>query len=131
MRSSLRAAALADEHLRTKMAGASMDVLDRQDFHSSVAAIEDDGFINSAFLSSRGAKIKDEGPKPNSHDDAIFGSLSVTGFTLKADPDTKPVDLSADSIIHPSLYCDPEDKMDRWMQRLATLRRRKLEGEAM
>jgi len=131
MRCAQKAATLADEQLHTKMGEASMDVLDRQDFHSSVAAIEDDGFINAAFSSSRGIKIKDEGPKTNSHDDAIFGSLSVTGFTLKPDPDTKPVDLSADSIINPSLYCDPEEKMDRWMQRLATLRRRKLEGEAM
>lgn len=147
MRLALKAAAAADEQLRMKnmkedansnsslgtssMGTSSLAVLEHQDFAGSVAAIESDSFVVSSFTSSR-SKVKEEPSELRlSHDDAIFGSLAVTGFTLKPDPDTRPIDMDPDSIMHPSLYCDPDEKMDRWMQRLAQLRRRKLEGEAM
>lgn len=143
MRLALKAAAAADEQLRQRSGlddsasnsatvTSSLGILDHQDFAVSVAAIESDSFVSSSFSSSRSAKVKDEVAEPRlSHDDAIFGSLAVTGFTLQPDLDTRPLNMDPDSIIHPSLYCDPEEKMDRWIQRLSVLRRRKLEGEAM
>lgn len=140
MRLALKAAALADEQLRLRNimddslshSNPSLSVLDRQDFASSVAQIESDGFVTSSFSWSRSnAKVKDEPTEHRlNHDDAIFGSLSVTGFTIKPDLDTRPINTDADSIMHPSLYCDPDEKMDRWIQKVRQMRR-KLEGEAM
>ncbi|KAH9495252.1 hypothetical protein Btru_016187 [Bulinus truncatus] len=98
---------------------------------NSVAAIEANSFVPSSFKSSTTTKVKEEELNLSSHDDAIFGSLTVTGFTIKPDPDTKPIQLDPDSIIHPSLFCSPEEKMERWIQRLSQMRRRKLEGEAI
>ncbi|KAK3729932.1 hypothetical protein RRG08_051903 [Elysia crispata] len=152
MRLALKAAAAADQKLRHLPLGES-DNGDRisvspavdgghprfssyeesQSFANSVAAIDSGNFKQTAFKSSRSGKPQetstlDIGP---SHDDAIFGSLAVTGFTIKPDPDTKPLELDPDSIMHPSLFCDPEEKLDRWIERLAQLRKRKLEGDAL
>ncbi|XP_055873450.1 serine/Arginine-related protein 53-like isoform X1 [Biomphalaria glabrata] len=135
MRQALMAAAAADEKLRETSSGLSggNSFAESQAFANSVAAIESNSFVPSSFKSSRTYKVKEESTDltSSSHDDAIFGSLTVTGFTIKPDPDTKPIQLDPDSIIHPSLYCDPEEKMERWIQRLTQLRRRKLEGEAI
>ncbi|KAI8786356.1 serine/Arginine-related protein 53 isoform X2 [Biomphalaria glabrata] len=134
MRQALIAAAAADEKLRETSSGLSggNSFAESQAFANSVAAIESNSFVPSSFKSSRTYKVKEESTDlTSSHDDAIFGSLTVTGFTIKPDPDTKPIQLDPDSIIHPSLYCDPEEKMERWIQRLTQLRRRKLEGEAI
>lgn len=135
LRLALKAAAAADEQLRqvsSTEVKPSLAVLDRTDFANSVAEIESDSFVSSTFSSSNKInKVKDEPDIRANHDDAIFGSLSVTGFTLKPDPDMRPVDLNADSIMHPSLFCDPEEQMEKWVQRLTLLRKRKLEGDAM
>jgi len=96
-----------------------------------VAEIESDSFVSSSFSSSRANKVKEEPDLRANHDDAIFGSLSVTGFTLKPDPDMRPVEINADTIIHPSLFCDPEEKMNKWVHRLTQLRKKKLEGDAI
>ncbi|RUS83979.1 hypothetical protein EGW08_008240 [Elysia chlorotica] len=104
-----------------------------QSFADSVAAIDSGNFRQALFKSSRSGKPQ-ESPGHDlvpSHDDAIFGSLAVTGFTIKPDPDTRPLQLDPDSIMHQSLFCNAEDKLDQWIQRLAQLRRRKLEGDAL
>lgn len=145
MRLALKAAAIADEKLGQNMptepassepGNPSLAVLDHSNFASSVAAIEKDSFVSAAFSSSarlnNSKQIKEEAPPTHSsHDEAIFGSLSVSGFTLKPETDMKPISTDPDDIIHPSLYCDPEEKMERWIQRLSMLRRKKLEGDAM
>ncbi|GFO26505.1 Arginine/serine-rich coiled-coil 1 [Plakobranchus ocellatus] len=151
MRLALKAAAEADQKLRmlpsnnqdTKSSVAPVGLEssqprfssyeESQNFASSVAAIDSGNFSQAAFKSSRSTKPQetptyDLGP---SHDDAIFGSLAVTGFTIKPDPDTKPIDLDPESIMHPSLFTDPEERLDRWIERLTQLRRRKLEGDAL
>ncbi|GFR76515.1 serine/Arginine-related protein 53-like [Elysia marginata] len=172
MRLALKAAAAADQKLRQlplaeadSGEGMSMPAAqdrgqprfssyeESQNFADSVAAIDSGNFKQAMFKSSRAGKPQetmtfDLGP---SHDDAIFGSLAVTGFTIKPDPDTKPLDLNPETIMHPSvsvtlyllsvfnletimhpsLFCDPEDKLDQWIERLTQLRKRKLEGDAL
>lgn len=128
MRQALKAAEAAGEKLKCF---SGQESTDSKNFMTSVAAIESDSFLASSFRSSRSARIKEEADSGLSQDDAIFGSLAISGFILTPDPDMKPVQLDSDSIMHPSLYCDLQEKMDRWISRLSQLRRRKLEGEAM
>ncbi|XP_059144207.1 serine/Arginine-related protein 53-like [Physella acuta] len=136
MRLALKAAAAADEKLRVREIPSAVSVAaslaESQAFASSVAAIESNSFVQSVFKTSRAKTKMDEVTDTQaSHDDAIFGSLSVSGFTIKPDPDMKPLQLDSESIMHPSLYCDPEEKMNKWIHRLTQLRQRKLEGEVM
>lgn len=131
MRLALKAAAAADEKLRIRESTSSTPS-DAQTFAHAVAAIESNSFVQSNFKTSRVAKVKDEAAETQAnHDDAIFGSLTVSGFTIKPDLDNKPLQFDQESIIHPSLYIDPEEKMDKWISRLAQLRQKKLEGDAM
>ncbi|BFZ25846.1 hypothetical protein BsWGS_28885 [Bradybaena similaris] len=135
LRQAMKAATSADEKLKARSfleTSAQSLHTDAQNFAASVSAIESDSFVASSFKSSRSTKIKEEAPDSGmSHDDAIFGSLAISGFTLTPDPDNKPIQLDPDSIMHPSLYCDPGEKMERWISRLAQLRRRKLEGDVI
>ncbi|CAG5129073.1 unnamed protein product [Candidula unifasciata] len=135
LRQAMKAATSADEKLQARSATESLGSYlysDTKSFAASVSAIESDSFVASSFKSSRSTKIKEEAPESGmSHDDAIFGSLAISGFTLMPDPDTKPIQLDPDSIMHPSLYCDPQEKMERWISRLVQLRRRKLEGDVI
>lgn len=155
MRLALKAAAAADEKLRQLPASdrgsrhSSPSVVgsggqprfssheDSLKFADSVSAIDSGNFKQTAFKSSRSGKTQNQEASMfdrgsgQSHEDAIFGSLAVTGFTIKPDPDTKPLELDPETIIHPSLFCDPEDKLDRWIERLTQLRKRKLEGDAL
>uniref|UniRef100_A0A0B6Z5Z3 Uncharacterized protein n=1 Tax=Arion vulgaris TaxID=1028688 RepID=A0A0B6Z5Z3_9EUPU len=129
LRQALKAAAAAGEKLKGRAFG---EATDSKHFIASVTAIDSDSFVASSFRSSRATKIKEEPTDGGqTHDDAIFGSLAITGFTLTPDLDMKPVLIDSDLIMHSTLYCDPQEKMDKWISRLTQLRRRKLEGEAM
>lgn len=135
LKQAMKAATSADDKLKARSAVESLGsslYQDTKNFAASVSAIESDNFVASSFKSSRSTKIKEEVPDSGmSHDDAIFGSLAISGFTLMPDPDSKPIQLDPDSIMHPSLYCDPQAKMERWISHLTQLRRRKLEGDVI
>lgn len=128
MQIALKAAAAADEKIKghSEESRSSFSLQDQMNFSQSVQDIESSGFIASSFKSSRGDKKEDKGLK----EEFLFG----TAGELKLDASQrKPVivNVDTDELAHPNFYTDPEEKMERWIQKLTTMRRKKLEGEAI
>lgn len=128
MQVALKAAAAADEKIKghSEESRSSINIHDQMKYSQAVQDIESSGFMATSFKSSRGERKEDKGLK----DEFLFG----TAAELKLDPSQrKPVivDVETDELAHPNFYTDPEEKMERWIQKLTTMRRRKLEGEAI
>ncbi|KAK7484840.1 hypothetical protein BaRGS_00023883, partial [Batillaria attramentaria] len=134
----LKAAAMADEKLK-EQAGSSQSSprpLDRQNFADAVASIESDSFAPATFKSSRSHKDiqKDVASThfSQSHDLAMFGAVGSSVVFTKTEPlDKNAFDIDPESVMDASLNCDPEEKMKRWIQKLAAMRRKKIEGEVL
>lgn len=127
MHMALKAAAAADEKIKgdVSRSQSSTSLQDSLNFSQALQDIEASGFTSAAFRSSRSDK-RDEKP---GKDEFMFG----TAGELKLDSQKKTVlvDVEKEDLAHPSLYTDPEEKLDKWIQKLAALRRKKLEGEAL
>lgn len=128
MQMALKAAAAADEKIKghSEESRSSLSLQDQMNYSQAIQDIESSGFMASAFKSSRGDKKPDKTIK----EEFLFG----TAGELKLDPNQrKPVivNVDTDELAHPNFYTDPEEKMDRWIQKLTTMRRKKLEGEAI
>lgn len=127
MHMALKAAAAADEKLKGEMgkSQSSTSLHDSLNFSQAIQDIEASGFSAVAFKSSRGDKREE---KPSAE-----GFTFGTAGELKLDSQRKPVlvDVDKEELAHPSLYTDPEEKLDKWIQKLAALRRKKLEGEVL
>lgn len=127
MHMALKAAAAADEKLKGDVtkSHSSTSLHDSMAFSQALQDIESSGFAASSFKSSRGDK-KEEKPQI---DDFTFG----TAGELRLDSQRKPVlvDVDKEELAHPSLYTDPEEKLEKWIQKLSAMRRKKLEGEAL
>ncbi|XP_046379795.2 serine/Arginine-related protein 53-like [Haliotis rufescens] len=127
MRLALKAAAAADEKIREQLQESGVE--DTISFNKAVANIEADKFKPAVFKSNRGDKIKTEPADDGytTHEQAMFGSGKVN---IKLDP-VKPVYIEPDSYAHPNLHGDSVEKMQRWLQKLSAMRKKKLEGEAL
>ncbi|XP_045199637.1 serine/Arginine-related protein 53-like [Mercenaria mercenaria] len=127
MHMALKAAAAADEKLKGDVtkSHSSTSLHDSMAFSQAIQDIESSSFAASSFKSSRGDRKEEKSVK----DDFTFG----TAGELKLDSQRKPVlvDVENEDLAHPSLYTDPEEKLDQWIQKLAAMRRKKLEGEAL
>lgn len=123
----LKAAAAADEKLKSDVprSHSSTSLQDSLSFSQAIQDIESSSFVTSSFKSSRGDKKEEKIIK----DEFTFG----TAGELRLDSQKKPVlvDVEKEELAHPSLYTDPEEKLDKWIQKLAAMRRKKLEGEAL
>lgn len=127
MKYALKAAATADEKIKaqgSKSDGKSYE--DQMKFSKAVMDIESSSFVPSSFLSSRGDKSEKETEKK---DEFLFG----TAAEFKPEMVTKKIPTFDDprSLADPSLFVDPAEKMDKWLDRLNFLRKKRLEGEAM
>lgn len=128
MQMALKAAAAADEKLKGDIPRSHSypSLQDSMAFSQAVQDIESSAFVSSSFKSNRGDKIKEE---KSDRDEFVFG----TAGELKLDSQRKPIllDIENEDLADPSLYTDPEEKLDRWIQKLYAMRRRKLEGDAL
>ncbi|XP_052782525.1 serine/Arginine-related protein 53-like [Mya arenaria] len=127
MNMALKAAAAADEKIKgdTQRISSATSLQDSMAFSQAIQDIESTGFSAATFKSSRG----DHKDGSTDRDEFVFG----TAGELRLDSHRKPVilDIDKEDLAHPSLYSDPEERMERWVQRLTQLRRKKLEGEAL
>ncbi|WAR28095.1 hypothetical protein MAR_013799 [Mya arenaria] len=119
--------AAADEKIKgdTQRISSATSLQDSMAFSQAIQDIESTGFSAATFKSSRG----DHKDGSTDRDEFVFG----TAGELRLDSHRKPVilDIDKEDLAHPSLYSDPEERMERWVQRLTQLRRKKLEGEAL
>ncbi|KAL5003961.1 hypothetical protein ScPMuIL_017417 [Solemya velum] len=129
MNLALKAAAAADEKLKEGLTGEKSDspisFKDQEKYASAIAEIESNEFVPSTFKSSRYEKKYED---KKSMDDFAFGTVAE----IKIDPTKKftiPTDITV--LAHENLSTDPEVKMDRWIEKLKSMRRKKLEGEAI
>ncbi|XP_052216623.1 serine/Arginine-related protein 53-like isoform X2 [Dreissena polymorpha] len=127
MNMALKAAAAADEKIKGDNSSKSgmSSMKESLAFSQAVQDIESGGFSAGVFKSTRNEKRDDS----NSRDEFLFG----TAGELRLDGNRKAVivDVDREELAHPSLYSDPEEKLDKWIHRLTQLRRKKLEGEAL
>lgn len=137
MKMALKAAAMADGKLK-EQAGftQSMDPIDSRNFTDAVALIESDGFVPTAFKSSRASRSykdgKDVTTDLTSHDQAMFGAVGSSVIFSRTEPlDKIALDDNPESIVDASLACDPEEKMKRWIQKLTYMRKKKMEGDIL
>ncbi|XP_041373676.1 serine/Arginine-related protein 53-like [Gigantopelta aegis] len=131
MRLALKAAAAADEkilgHSQNSKPSGYSTLQDMTKFSEAVEDIESASFQPKTFKSGRSDKTKADDDF-TTHEMAIFGAGK---FEIRTDPaDKKNFFVEPDSYAHPNLYVDPEEKMNRWVQKLSAMRRRKIEGEA-
>ncbi|ESO92857.1 hypothetical protein LOTGIDRAFT_162334 [Lottia gigantea] len=133
MQFALKAAAAADEKIRQEEASSSTTETDQKpkdilSFSNAVAEIEDFGFTPSSFKSSRSTKKKEDTSEKilDSHDQAMFG---ISGLALKTEPGfNKPITIDPNTLAHSNLYVDSDEKMERWIAKLTSMRRKKMEG---
>ncbi|KAK6195209.1 hypothetical protein SNE40_000683 [Patella caerulea] len=135
MQLALKAAAAADEKIREESASLAQSAVfkpkDPMAFSTAVAEIEDFGFAPSKFKSSQSKKKKDESSEKyiDTHEQAMFG---IGGLEIKAEAGfNKPITIDPNTLAHPNLYCDPKEKMDKWINKLASMRRKKFDGMSM
>ncbi|XP_069104293.1 serine/Arginine-related protein 53-like [Argopecten irradians] len=125
----LKAAAAADERIKDQIKesqyGGSTTVEEQMKFSSAVKDIESSTFVPTSFKSTRSERPATDDKKA----DFLFG----TAGEIRADmTPRKPLIIhDLNTLSHPNLHVDPEEKMKRWIERLATLRKKKLEGEAI
>lgn len=142
LQQALRAAAIADEKLKEagllpEGVGRSLQDINIREEHdagvsraAAIEAIEDEGFTQTHFTSSKNAKASSGNVLPT-HDNAIFGSLTLDL------PETDPAKIlkagpcDPKSLMHPNFFVPAEKKMEKWCQKLKIMRDRKLEGEEM
>lgn len=151
---------LAKENAKKKTPWAVFD-LKRDDEEAvrakQLADIDEDGFQQSTFKSSRGDRAGAEKAGSSSvggasaHDDAIFGGKVKTekpsedrASSVKEEPPAKPLSIIEKVfevklpdnmagvdlkglLAHPSLYEDPKIKDARWKKKWLEMRRKKLE----
>lgn len=132
MQMALKAAAAADEKIKEQQQinYKSVKTEDKSfeeqlKFSSAVSEIESSSFNPSSFKSSRSDK-KDQAPKS---EEFLFG----TAAEFKPDMITRHTFVieDPDNLAHPNLHVDPQEKLERWIQKLTAMRKRKLEGEAI
>ncbi|KAL4220464.1 hypothetical protein ACF0H5_020864 [Mactra antiquata] len=125
MHMALKAAAAADEKIKGDVPKSSTTLQDSLAFSQAIQDIESSGFSASSFKSNRGDKKEEIVIK----DEFTFG----TAGEIKLDSQRRPVliDVDNEELAHSSLYTDPEEKLAKWIQKLASMRRKKLEGEAL
>lgn len=127
MQMALKAAAAADEKIKHQSKSDTKSFEDQMKFSKSIMDIESSSFVQSSFLSNR----KDKSEKDSEKKDDLF--MFGTAAEFKPDLVSKVIPTFDDpkSLADPSLFVDPAIKMERWIERLNTLRRKKLEGEAI
>lgn len=131
MQMALKAAAAADEKLRGQAdgqkVGSQRSFEESLKFTQAVQDIEGTGFAPQVFKSSRSDK-KNEKVEPK--EEFTFG----TAGELRLDMiQRKPIDIdvNTEELAHPDFFGDPEEKIQRWIQKLGAMRRKKLEGEVL
>lgn len=127
MQMALKAAAAADEKIKEQTTGTkeSKSHKEQLQFSNAVKEIESSSFVQSSFSSNRTDKDKTS----SKEESFSFG----TAAEFKPDMAVKKIlevdDLS--KLAHSNLFVDPDVKMDQWIERLKSLRQRKLEGEVI
>ncbi|XP_033760448.1 serine/Arginine-related protein 53-like [Pecten maximus] len=125
----LKAAAAADERIKDQIKesqfGGASTVEDQMKFSSAVKDIESSTFVPTSFKSTRSDRPNTDDKK----DDFLFG----TAGEIRADmTPRKPLIIhDLNTLSHPNLHVDPDEKMKRWIERLTMLRKKKLEGEVI
>ncbi|CAH1781093.1 unnamed protein product [Owenia fusiformis] len=149
LQAALKAAAAADDKLKIQgrlKPDLGLDEEEEKFRKNAIECIENEGFFQQQFSSStwdqkdtKKKKITTEFEKENQHNKAMFGLVGQ----VKTERDEikielpisgeKPKIILADTerICHPRLYNSMEERWDKWKLKLAAMRRRKLEGEAM
>lgn len=131
MHMALKAAAAADEKIKEQLTGSAAGTggkthQEQLQFSNAIKDIESSSFIQSSFVSNRYDKEKTGSKK---EEEFSFG----TAAEFKPDMAVKKIlevdDLS--KLAHSNLCVDPEVKMDQWVERLKSLRQKKLEGEVI
>lgn len=131
MQMALKAAAAADEKIKEQLTGSAAGTgskthQEQLQFSNAIKDIESSSFIQSSFVSNRSDKEKTGSKK---EEEFSFG----TAAEFKPDMAVKKIlevdDLS--KLAHSNLFVDPEVKMDQWVERLKSLRQKKLEGEVI
>lgn len=129
MQMALKAAAAADEKIKGEgisKSSSSASLKDSLAFTNAVQDIESSGFTATSFKRHRWEK-KEEKP---AIDEFTFGTA---GELRLESTQKKPVlvNIETDELAAPALYSDPAEKMERWIQKLTAMRKKKLEGEAL
>lgn len=131
MQMALKAAAAADEKIKEQLTGSSTATESKShqeqlQFSNAIKDIESSSFVQSSFVSNRADKEKTGSKK---EEEFSFG----TAAEFKPDMAVKKI-LEVDDLTklaHSNLFVDPEVKMDQWVERLKSLRQKKLEGEVI
>lgn len=129
MQMALKAAAAADERIKEQTKeqpfGGASTVEEQIKFSGAVKDIESSSFVPTSFKSSRSEKTTGDDKK----EDFLFGTAGEIRSDLTP---RKPLIIQdLNTLAHPNLHVDPDEKMKRWIERLAALRKKKLEGEAI
>ena len=127
MKMALKAAAAADEKIKNQSKADTKSFEEQMKFSKSIVDIESTAFVQSSFVSNR----KEKSDKDNDKKDDLF--LFGTAAEFKPDLVPKKIPTFDDpmSLADPSLFVDPAVKMEKWIERLNSLRRKRLEGEAL
>jgi len=135
----LKAATAADDKLKkqgvipeTVASNTSLSVLAMERDQTTrraraIEGIENEGFAPVDFTSSKAnpAALSID----SAHDMAMF-TVGDEPIMLKALPSKELQLKDKESLMHPNLYVKASEKMEMWKVKLATMRRRKLEGNA-
>ncbi|XP_077991746.1 uncharacterized protein LOC144445967 [Glandiceps talaboti] len=131
MQKALEAAASADAALRQKgLLQDKLSVAEALQRQQTLEEIEEDGFVPSTFKSGKESKLNVGGMTglDKSHDAAIFGgnpdNITVEPFKV-AKPGTIVYKDRGPLASH-SLFASPEEKEQRWIQKLEAMRREKI-----
>jgi len=138
----LKAASAADDKLKKQgvipesiSSNISLSLLtsERDDANKrarAIEGIESEGFAPAEFESSTLKPASLSMGIDSVHDVAMF-TVGEEPIMLKAMPSKELQLKDKESLMHPNLYVSTAEKMDMWKQKLAKMRRQKMEGNAM
>ncbi|XP_045581274.2 serine/Arginine-related protein 53 isoform X2 [Procambarus clarkii] len=93
-------------------------------YSRAVEEIGEDGFVQQTFKSSRGEKAPKKQADSKDGDEFNFGTQAE--LAAKAG---KFIPLSDDSLFSPHLFGDPEEREEKYLRRIFSLRQKALLGE--
>lgn len=93
-------------------------------FSRTIEEISEDGFVQQTFKSSRGEKAQKNQAENKNGEEFNFGTQAE--LSAKAG---KFIPLSDDSLFSPHLFGDPEEREEKYLRRIFSLRQKALLGE--